>query len=104
SKRIKIENFHRYRIHKSRIRRLDPKKFECGTGFTKIQVTNTKRSTGFRKIQVTDTKRGTGFRKTQATDTKMKYRIQEKPRYQYKNEVTNTVLHKEKCDTYTSQN
>jgi hypothetical protein len=53
----------------------------------KIQVTDTKRGTGFRKIQATDTKRGTGFRKIQVTDTKKKYRIQEKSRYRYKNEV-----------------
>ena len=83
-------------------------KFEGGTGFPIIwEGTDTKEGTGFIKLQVTDTKKkkkyrihktssyrykmryrihniklpmqneGTGFRKIRGTDTKIKYRIQE---------------------------
>jgi hypothetical protein len=42
--------------------------------------------------------------KTSSYRYKTRYRIQKNSRYQYRNEVTDTVPHKEKCGTYKSQN
>ncbi len=82
---------YRYRIHKSRIRHLDPRDLNARPDSRKIEVpiqnkvpgsrkfkvpiqkkwgTDTKGGTGFKKNQGTDTKWGTGFKKNQGTDTK----------------------------------
>ncbi len=77
SKEIKIENPHRFRNHKSRIRRLDPKNLNAGPDlqlYARVPIqnevpdsknSNYRYKTRYRiqKIQITDTKRGTGFKK-----------------------------------------
>ncbi len=84
---------YRYRIHKSRIRRLDPKNLNAGPDLQLYErVPIQKRGTGFKKI------RGTNIKKMRYR-YKTRYRIQEKLWYRYKNEGTDTVSHKEKGGT-----
>jgi len=99
---LKMTESYRYRIHKSRIRRLDPKELNTGPDLQLYErVPIQKRGTGFKKTRGTDikkmdtdTKRDTGFKKNCGTDTKTKVPIRYRTRKR-------EVLHKSKLKDET---